>query len=54
MSCSCGEVTGKRTREDPEFDEEAITPGEVWWVFELGDLELEFEFGAEAETDVLA
>ena len=48
MSCSC-EGTGKRTREDPECDEEATTPSGVW-VFELGDLEIEFEFGAEAEV----
>ena len=50
MSCSCEEGTGKRTREEPECDEEAITPDGVWWVFELGDLEIEFEFGAEAEV----
>ena len=44
MSCSCEEGTGKRTREDPEFDEEATTPSGVWGVFELSDLEIEFEF----------
>ena len=50
MSCSCGEDPGKRTREECRLEEQATTPSGVWWVFELGDIEIEFEFGAEAEV----